>query len=210
MEESVLCGGVLLRLTDTAGMRETADLVEQKGVERSRRAMEAADLILLVSDSSIEMGPENESHWKAVRSLLQEVAGTGKPWIYVQSKCDLSGLWAGSLGIIGQGNVPASTVCLSTLTGQGMDVLERAVADLFPGGDPGEAGSFLTDQRQEEAARRCYAALRQALGALETGLTPDAALSDVEEALDALGELTGRTAKEEIVSRIFSRFCVGK
>ncbi len=210
VEESVLCGGVLLRLTDTAGMRETADLVEQKGVERSRRAMEAADLILLVSDSSIEMGPENESHWKAVRSLLQEVAGTGKPWIYVQSKCDLSGLWAGSLGIIGQGNVPAATVCLSTLTGQGMDVLERAVAGLFPGGDPGEAGSFLTDQRQEEAARRCHAALRQALGALETGLTPDAALSDVEEALDALGELTGRTAKEEIVSRIFSRFCVGK
>ncbi len=91
-----------------------------------------------------------------------------------------------------------------------MDRLEEAVAALFPAGDPGEAGSLLTDQRQEEAADRARAAVRRALEALENGLTPDAALTDAEEALDAIGELTGRTAKEEIVERIFSRFCVGK
>ena len=68
----------------------------------------------------------------------------------------------------------------------------------------------LTDRRQEDAARRALDAVRRALEALETGMTPDAVLTDAEEALDALGELTGRTAKEEIVSRIFSRFCVGK
>lgn len=210
VEESVLCGGVLLRLTDTAGMRETADLVEQKGVERSRRAMETAGLIFLVSDSSVEMSPENEAHWKQEALLLSQVAETGKPWIAVHSKCDRSGVWAGSLGVIGKGRSPAASVYISARTGQGMDTLEQAVAALFPAGDPGEAGSLLTDQRQEEAARRCHTALRRALDALEAGLTPDTALSDVEEALDALGELTGRTAKEEIVSRIFSRFCVGK
>ena len=75
---------------------------------------------------------------------------------------------------------------------------------------PGEAGSLLTDRRQEDAARRALDALRRGREALDAGLTPDAVLTDAEEALDALGELTGRTAREEIVSAIFSRFCVGK
>ena len=68
----------------------------------------------------------------------------------------------------------------------------------------------MTDRRQEEAAVRARDAIRRAREALAAGLTPDAILTDAEEALDALGELTGRTAREEIVSRIFSRFCVGK
>ena len=88
--------------------------------------------------------------------------------------------------------------------------LERAPAGIFPAGEPGEAGSLLTDARQEDAARRALDAVRRALEALEGGMTPDAVLTDAEEALDALGELTGRTAREEIVTRIFSRFCVGK
>ena len=91
-----------------------------------------------------------------------------------------------------------------------MDELEQAIVNLFPAGDPGEAGSLLTSQRQEEAAGRALEAVRRALEALESGFTPDAVLTDAEEALDAIGELTGRTAKDEIVSRIFSRFCVGK
>ena len=84
------------------------------------------------------------------------------------------------------------------------------MAALFPAGSPEEAGGLLTDQRQEEAASRAREAVRRALEALEGGLTPDAVLTDAEEALDAIGELTGRTAREEIVERIFSRFCVGK
>ena len=92
----------------------------------------------------------------------------------------------------------------------GLRLLEEAVARIFPAGEPGEAGGLLTDQRQEDAARRARDAVGRALEALEDGMTPDAVLTDAEEALDALGELTGRTAKEEIVSRIFSRFCVGK
>ena len=106
--------------------------------------------------------------------------------------------------------MPDACVSLSAVTGEGLDALERAVSALFPAGDPGEAGSLLTDRRQEDAARRALAALRRGREALESGLTPDAVLTDVEEALDAIGELTGRAAKEEIVSAIFSRFCVGK
>ena len=211
VEESVLCGGVLLRLVDTAGMRETEDAVEKLGVERSRRAMEAAELILLVRDGAVEVCPENKAHIEAEALLLNQVSQTGKPWLCIESKCDLTAPHAFSLGAIGpDANNPAACLCVSSVTGEGLEQLEEAVAKLFPAGDPGEAGSLLTDQRQEDAARRARSALRRGREALEAGLTPDAVLTDAEEALDALGELTGRTAREEIVERIFSRFCVGK
>ena len=211
VEEAVLCGGVLLRLIDTAGLRETEDAVEKLGVERSRRAMEEAELILLVRDGAAEACPENRAHWEAEALLLNQVARTGKPWLCVESKCDLTGPYAFSIGLIQMdANNPAACLCVSSVTGQGMEDLAEAVAALFPAGDPGEAGSLLTDQRQEDAARRALDAVRRGRAALENGLTPDAVLTDAEEALDAIGELTGRTAKEEIVERIFSRFCVGK
>ena len=105
---------------------------------------------------------------------------------------------------------PDAYLSVSSVAPSGLRLLEEAVAEIFPAGDPGEAGSLLTDRRQEDAARRALNAVRRALEALEAGMTPDAVLTDGEEALDALGELTGRTAREEIVTRIFSRFCVGK
>ena len=205
VEESVLCGGVLLRLIDTAGIRDTEDVVEQKGVERSRKALEAADLVLAVVDGTC---PASED-----ADLVRSISRLGTPWILVFSKKDLC---AASVSLplddlSGKPlTAPAAVVHLSAATGENLGDLESAVASVFPTGDPGESGSLLTDQRQEEAARRARDAVRRASEALAAGLTPDAVLTDVEEALDALGELTGRMAKEEIVSRIFSRFCVGK
>ena len=207
VEESVLCGGVLLRLIDTAGIRATEDPVEQLGVERSRRAIASAELVLAVVDGAVPEDPEEGS-------LLADVARCGVPWLLVFTKRDMAGglRTAGAVFPAGEGSLapPAAVVSLSSVTGEGLEDLGNAVAALFPAGDPGEAGSLLTDRRQEDAARRALDAVRRALEALETGMTPDAVLTDAEEALDALGELTGRTAKEEIVSRIFSRFCVGK
>ena len=213
VEESVLCGGVLLRLIDTAGLRETEDEVERLGVERSRRAMEEAELILLVSDDLAEPGtPRPPAYREDYRGLLGAVGGRKTPWIFVASKRDLTGTCAGALGATGDPgwNGPAAFVSVSSVTGEGLEDLEAAVAALFPPGGPEEAGSLLTDQRQEDAARRAREAVRRAREALEGGMTPDAVLTDAEEALDAVGELTGRTAREEIVERIFSRFCVGK
>ena len=92
---------------------------------------------------------------------------------------------------------------------QGLDDLADAVAELFPEGDVAD-GAVLTNERQQEAALRAQRAISRAAEALEAGMTADAVLTDAEEALSALGELTGRTAGEEIVSRIFQRFCVGK
>ena len=200
VEESVLCGGVLLRLIDTAGIRDTDDIVEKMGVERSRKALETADLVLAVVDGSEDITAEDLE--------ILSAAAKHDPWVLVLSKKDLGG--SPAIGVMGLAHSPAAVVSLSSVTGEGLVELEAAVAALFPAGDAAETGTLLTDQRQEEAVTRARAAIRRAAQALEAGLTPDAILTDAEEALDALGELTGRTAKEEIVSRIFSRFCVGK
>ena len=198
VEESVLCGGVQLRLIDTAGIRETEDTVERLGVERSRKAMESADLVLAVVDSAADFTPEDEA--------LLTMAAQKEHWILIWSKCDLPE----SRRPYALPFRPAASISLSSLTGAGVDTLEQTVARLFPAGSEAETGSLLTDSRQEDAVRRAKNAIARAKEALESGFTPDAILTDAEEALEALGELTGRTAKEEIVGRIFSRFCVGK
>ncbi len=200
VEESVLCGGVRLRLIDTAGIRETGDAVEQLGVERARQALANADLVLVVMDGSAPPAQEDGD----ILRLAQE---SGAPFLPIFSKLDLG--TAPRIAADGYGDCPANAIRLSSVTGEGLDVLEETVAALFPEGDAPD-GSILTNQRQQDSARRARDAIRRGLEALESGLTPDAVLTDVEEALDALGELTGRTAREEIVSRIFERFCVGK
>ena len=95
------------------------------------------------------------------------------------------------------------------MTGQGLDVLEQTVAQEFPLPEAQE-GTLLTNNRQSEAVGRALKAVCSARQALEAGLTPDAVLTDVEEALAALGELIGKTVREDLVDTIFSRFCVGK
>ena len=203
VEESVLCGGVLLRLTDTAGIRETDDAVERLGVERSRSAAQRAELVLAVADGSAPLVPENE----AVFAL----ASRCPRWVLVWSKADLAPgpqpakAWTPPPGL----SAPAAEVAVSSVTGEGLDRLEDAVRALFPAGEA-PAGQILTNARQSEAVSRARDAVRRALEALECGMTPDVILTDAEEAMNALGELTGRTAREDIVSDIFSRFCVGK
>ena len=203
VEESVLCGGVLLRLTDTAGIRETDDAVERLGVERSRSAAQRAELVLVVADGSAPLAPENE----AVFAL----AARCPRWVLVWSKADLAAgprpakAWTSPPWL----SAPAAEVAVSSVTGEGLDRLEDAVRALFPAGEA-PAGQILTNARQSEAVSRARDAVRRALEALECGMTPDVILTDAEEAMNALGELTGRTAREDIVSDIFSRFCVGK
>ncbi|MBR3704339.1 MAG: tRNA uridine-5-carboxymethylaminomethyl(34) synthesis GTPase MnmE [Oscillospiraceae bacterium] len=197
IEEKAVVGGVLLRLIDTAGIRETEDTVERIGVERSRNALENAQLVLAVVDSSDELTDEDIA-------ILSEAAKCEK-CILVWSKSDLSD---GSSAMMLK-EMPVAQVSVSSLTGEGLDTLERAVAKLFPQGEV-PAGLTLTNTRQAEAVERAVRSIGGALEALCGGLTPDAVLTDAEGALNALGELTGRTLREDLVGRIFERFCVGK
>ena len=197
VEETVRLGGVLLRLIDTAGLRKTEDPVERLGVERSRRAMEEAGLILVVLDQS---RPATEEDKELVRQAVDLA-----PTILVLNKADLpQGLdFTEDLHL-------APAIPVSAKAGAGLEDLGELVAGMFPQPAAGEAGAVLTNARQAEAARRALESVRAASEGLALGITPDAVLTDVEGAMTALGELTGRSVREDVVERIFARFCVGK
>ena len=202
VEETVMLGPTRLRLIDTAGIRETEDTVERIGVERSRAALAQAELVLALVDSSRELSGEDMA--------VLEQASRHEKWILIWSKSDLEQRETiPVLRFDGANCAPAAVVELSSVTGEGMDDLERAVAALFPAGET-PAGQIITNARQSEAMERAAAAIAGAKDALDMDLTPDAVLTDVESAMAALGELTGRTVREDIVGRIFERFCVGK
>jgi tRNA modification GTPase len=198
VEEKVTLGDTLLRLIDTAGLRDSEDQVEQLGVERSRAALERAELTLVLIDGS--------RPWEEEDLELLNSASAHGPAVLVYTKADLPSTRM-AYPPLPEG-VPL--VCLSAATGQGLDELERAIAGLFPADTGVRAGALLTNARQAEAAGRARAAVGRASDALKQGISPDAVLTDVEEAMSALGELTGRTVREDITGRIFERFCVGK
>ena len=205
VEERCVVGGVLLRLIDTAGLRDTDDPVEKLGVERSLAALAGAELALVLVDGS-EAG-EDPNRLAAERSLWEEAVARCPRAVLVFTKSDLPHGWERGFPFHGEGT---PEVWLSARTGAGLEALGEVVARLFPQGDGGEAGSMLTNARQAQAAQAALAALQEAGVGLRAGVTPDAVLTDVESALESLGELTGRTVREDVVSRIFSRFCVGK
>ena len=197
VEERVRLGGVLLRLIDTAGLRDSADPIERMGVERSRTAMEQAALILFLCDQSVPFTKED--------AQLLEQAMACAPTILVWNKADLPSAPAPFLHL--PEDMPVVEV--SAKTGQGLDTLEQAVVSLVPCGDT-DSGALLTNARQADAAQRALESISLARQSLLAGYTPDAVLVDIENALSALGELTGRCVREDITARIFERFCVGK
>ncbi|MBR3185588.1 MAG: tRNA uridine-5-carboxymethylaminomethyl(34) synthesis GTPase MnmE [Oscillospiraceae bacterium] len=193
IEEKLKLGSLTLRLIDTAGIRETDDEVERLGVERSRNAIERAELLIVVVDGSEELTTED-------RALLAEAERAPRA-VVVLSKKDLSG------GITLDTTLP--TVNVSSLTGEGIEALENTIAAMFPLPDV-PAGEILTNVRHAEAVGRALDSVRGALEALESGATPDIVLTESEGAMAALGELDGRTVREDVTERIFRRFCVGK
>ena len=193
VEHTVRLGGVLLRLTDTAGIHDTGDEIEQLGVARSLAAAKEAQLALFVCDGS---QPLDEEDLRAIAAAQAAPCAIG-----LINKTDLPAVVH---------ELPFETVIsLSAATGEGLQQLEDFVAARF-GASGSVDGSLVTNARQAGALDRAIAALRDTLQALQAGLTPDAALTDLERALGALGELTGRVVREDVVAQIFSRFCVGK
>lgn len=200
IEEKLMLGGVMLRLADTAGLRDTADIVEQMGVERARAAAENAELVFALFDGSKSLCEDD--------SAVIEGAKAAKHAIAVVNKSDLGHALSpeDEARLAGFG-----TVCtISAKLGEGLDALEEAVAEIFKDNAPVPAGEMITNERQAQALRRALEGVVRAKDALAMGLTPDAVLTDVEEAMTAIGEITGRSIREDITARIFERFCVGK
>ena len=195
VEETVMLGSTRLRLIDTAGIRETEDKIEAIGVERSKAAVDNADLVLFVCDGSKPLTEEDKE--------VIDVCLDADNAIALINKSDLG-------SAIEPSDLPFMQVIhISTKTGEGLDLLADAVDVMFANETPCD-GSILTNPRQFDAIRRAYEAMLSALQGLKLGLTPDAVLTDVEAAMEAMGEVTGRTVREDITARIFERFCVGK
>ena len=194
IEEKLRIGRLTLRLIDTAGIRDTDDEVERLGVERSRAAMSKAELVIAVVDGSGEITDED-------REVIAQAEAAPKG-IVVLSKRDIAEPDA-------EITTALPVVSLSSVTGDGMDELERVIAEQFPLPEV-PAGEILTNVRQADAVKRAIEYMRSALDAMRAGMTPDIVLTETEGAMSALGELSGRTVREDVTNRIFQRFCVGK
>ena len=197
VEEKLPVGGVLLRLTDTAGIRDGGDAVEALGVERSRAAARQATLAILVLDGSSPPTAEDEEAIALARQVPR--------LLVVMNKCDLP-RHPDAAALTGRFDTVLSVSARENL---GLDALTRAIAALFPTGVPAD-GALLTNARQADAVSRALSAVTDAHDALQSGMTPDAVLTDCEAALEALGELNGKHIRDDLVDTIFSRFCVGK
>ena len=195
VEQTVTLGRHLLRLLDTAGIRDTSDTVERLGVERSFQAAQSCQLAFFVVDGSKPLTPEDEAAMDAALQAPDAIA--------ILNKQDLP-------CVIDPSELPFSYVIpVSCAKQDGLDLLEQALDMVFDDEAPCD-GSILTNARQADAIAKSRASIEAALSSLRLGMTPDAVLVDVEAAMEALGEATGRVVREDITNRIFERFCVGK
>ena len=195
VEQTVTLGRHLLRLLDTAGIRDTSDTVEHLGVERSFQAAQSCQLAFFVVDGSKPLTPEDEAAMDAALQAPDALA--------ILNKQDLP-------CVIDPSELPFSYVIpVSCAKQAGLDLLEQALDMVFDDEAPCD-GSILTNARQADAIAKSRASIEAARSSLRLGMTPDAVLVDVEAAMEALGEATGRVVREDITNRIFERFCVGK
>lgn len=201
LEETVNIKGVPINLIDTAGIRETADVVEKIGVERSLQKLKEADVVLFVLDASKETLTEEDLK---LAKLVEEI---GKPTIVVLNKIDLGKrLDISKLPIKG-----AKVIEVSAKTGEGIDKLADAILEIA-GVHTAEGGNIYISVRHEELLKRAKKALENALKYLKEGdfYSPEILMLDIREASDALGEIIGEVTTEDVLGQIFSTFCIGK
>jgi tRNA modification GTPase len=199
IEETVTLGGLALVLSDTAGLRQARDLVEELGVARSRERLAQADLILYLVDGSAPFSPEDTQ-------VLGELAG--RPVLIVLNKIDLPQKI--QLEDISR-NFSHLVVAISALTGQGLENLEQAVLDLVLEGGVRTDGEIVTQARHAGLLVRAGEALARGRALLDQAEPSwELVALEVKEALLALGEITGEEVGDAVLDHIFSEFCIGK
>lgn len=199
LEEYVSLKGILLKLIDTAGIRQTDDIVEKIGVERSKRAITESDLVLLLINSSEELTEEDQK----LLELTQD-----KKRIIILNKAD-------QVAKITKKDIQKITdspiVTISVLKKQNMIGLEEAIKSLFLQGiTDSKSEVMVTNQRQNDLLRKAKQSLIEAIEAINDNMPLDLVQIDLKEAWDSLGEITGDTAPDELITQLFSKFCLGK
>lgn len=201
IEETVNIGGIPIKLTDTAGVRETEDPVESIGVTRSLEALKKADFVILLLDATDWQSEED-------RRLFELVESHQEHYLTVFNKMDLLNDESKAEEIRKR---HPDAVLISIKNDTGLDVLEKRLIDFASGNKMDLDNQVLvTNARHEQQLRLAYGALESALEAIRTGMTLDIVALELKTALEHLGRITGQTADEEIINTIFSRFCIGK
>ncbi len=201
LRETVTLGKVTLRISDTAGLRSTDNAVEEIGIQRAISEIDTSELILAVFDVSKPLSEDDIS-------LIEKLSSANVPTIALINKTDLAQKSESSDRIEQAFN---RTVYVSAKTGEGFDRLEQIVNSLFIDGNINlSEDAIVSGARQHTALIRAAEAIRSALDSINNGVSLDLCCIDIESAMQLLGELEGREVGEDVVSEIFSKFCVGK
>ncbi|MDU9269092.1 tRNA uridine-5-carboxymethylaminomethyl(34) synthesis GTPase MnmE [Staphylococcus coagulans] len=200
LEEYVNVRGVPLRLVDTAGIRETEDIVERIGVERSRKALSEADLILFVLNNNEPLTEEDRK--------LYEVVKTSDA-IVIINKTDLTPRLDRDEVKAMVGSMPV--IETSMLEQQGIDELEIQIRDLFFGGEvQSQDMTYVSNSRHISLLKQAKKTIQDAIDATEMGIPMDMIQIDLTRTWELLGEIIGESASEELIDQLFSQFCLGK
>jgi len=195
IEEYLNIDGIPIKITDTAGIRETEDIVEKIGVDRSKSKIDEADLIVFVLDSSRPMDQEDKD---IIRYINNRKSITLINKVDLQEKMDLLGFDLGE------------TINVSALNGYGINELKNRIKELFFHGNLEVSDLMVTNRRHKEALLRAKEKMEAAKYAIDQGISLDLAAIDLNAAWNYFGEITGDTLSEDLVDKIFSDFCIGK
>lgn len=201
LEETLSLNGITLNLADTAGIRDTEDVVEKIGVERAKEKADLADLIIYVADSSTELD-ENDLE---IMSLL-----SGKKSIILLNKSDLPQVTTPEM-IQNLSHCSSPVIMISAKENSGIDALEEQIRKMFyEGSFSFHDEIYITNARQKDALVRTGDSLRRVLESIGAGLPEDFYSIDLTDACASLGEITGESVSEDLISEIFGKFCMGK
>ncbi len=197
IEETIIIDGIAFVLTDTAGIRASKDFVEKKGIERSLRSLEEADLLLVMFDGSNELSKEDLEIIKMTKD---------KKCIFVINKTDLK-----QKIDIKELSKEKSPVKISIIKKAGMEELrKRMIKAVVEKGAEGKENIIITNTRHKDCLQKTGAAVERAIASIDKGMSEEFPAIDVREALDHIGKITGQVSTEDILNKIFSDFCIGK
>lgn len=196
IEEYINLDGIPIRITDTAGIRETEDVVEKIGVEKSKEKIEEADLIILMLDTSREIDEED----KAIIDKIKD-----RKYIVLLNKIDLE--MKISQDVISNLN---NKIDISAKTGTGIEDLKNTIKDLFFNGEINSESLIVSNTRHKQALYRAMENCETAIGRVNANEYLDLISIYITAAMKALGEITGNELEEDLLNKIFSEFCVGK
>lgn len=195
IEETMAIDGIMFRFIDTAGLRQSDDTIEMLGFERSRKAAEKAKAILFIHDARV---PFTTDTLDDLTDIIKDVNQKDKIIFIVNNKCDLV-------------NPPyPQGIAVSALKGTGIEELKQSMVKAVKERLSEQGDVLLTNVRHYEAMNKVLAALNEVKNGMDANLTPDLLVIDMRDALYHLGTITGKVTSDDILSSVFSRFCVGK